>query len=70
MDCLLSSASEMFAGASDVFSKVFAASKYAAMPDVSSHAAAGFAHFGAARFHLSAGCVAILLGNNAEWCKR
>jgi len=44
-----------------VFSKVFAASQYAAMPDVTTHAGSSFLYLGAAFFHLPAGSVAVPL---------
>ena len=49
-----------------VFAKVFAASKYATMPDVMAHAGPGLFHLRAALLHLSAGGVVILLGEAAR----
>ena len=62
-DGLLRPASKVFTGTPHVFSEVLAASKYAAMPDVSTHASARSAHLGAAFFHLPGGGVVILLSD-------
>ena len=58
-------ATKMLTGASDVFSKVFATPQNTAMPDIATHAPAGFAHLAATRFHLSRGS-GILLSNSIE----
>ena len=60
-DTLLRPAPKVFAGTPHVFSKVFAASHYAAMLHVSAHALAGPANLCAAFLHLPGGGVVILL---------
>lgn len=62
-DSLFSPAPKVFAGAAHMFSKVFAASYYAAPAHVATHAFAGFAYLGAAFLHLPRGGVVILLSN-------
>jgi hypothetical protein len=57
---------EMLAGASDMFSEVFATSHDAAMPHIATHALAGLAHLAATRFHLSRGSRVIPLSNSIE----
>ncbi len=46
MDDSLRSASKVFPRTANVFPEVFAAAKYAAMPDVSPHAPTGLGDFG------------------------
>lgn len=55
-----SPAAKVSTGPAHVFAKVFAASKYATMPDVMAHAGSGLFHLRAALLHLSAGGVVIL----------
>lgn len=62
-DSLFSPAPEVFAGTAHMFSKVFAASYYAATPRVAGHAFAGFAYLGAAFLHLPRGGVVVLLSS-------
>ena len=62
----LCSASKVSTGMPHVFPKVFAASQYAAMPDVVAHAGSSFLYLGAAFFHLPAGSVAIPLRHAAH----
>jgi hypothetical protein len=62
-DGSLRPASEVFAGTSHVFAKVFAAAQYAAMSDVSSHASTGLAYLRAAFFHLPGRGVVVLLSS-------
>lgn len=63
LDDSLRSAPKVFTGAADMFPKVFAAAKYAAMPDVSPHAPTGLGDFGATRLHLASRSVVIFLGD-------
>jgi hypothetical protein len=51
----------VFTCTAHVFAEVFAASHKVATPSVSSHAFAGFAHFGSTLLHLAGGGVVILM---------
>ena len=61
LDGVFRPAAKVFAGAPDVLAKVFAASQYAAVLDVSAHAPAGFAHLRTASLHLAPGGGVVIL---------